>query len=165
MDPLLFLDFDDVLCVSRTHGGRMLLLRVPPPDLYEKLFHAPAVATLLAVLRELSPRIVITTSWLRFLDRAGCVQLFERTGLAAAAALLHEHWDAPQNAGETRLQAIERWMKLHHRGEAYAILDDAESGVGLRGSRHDRFGRVVLCTVDVGLHDGHLLALREALRA
>jgi hypothetical protein len=162
MRPLLFLDFDDVICINSTYGGYDVFAPDPPADLCEKLWHPPAIQTLLAIIDEHRPAVVITTSWLRLMDRAGFEELFRRTGLHAVADSLHPAWEAPPGTG-TRLDAIERWLAAHHAGEPLVVLDDKWSGTGLPGSWLDRAGCVVLCTVCIGLHAGHLPAVRAAL--
>jgi hypothetical protein len=132
--------------------------------LWERLFHAPAVRTLLRVLDDHQPLVVLTTNWLRFLDLQGFEELFVKTGLAKVeAALCPTAWEAPQNRGNSRLEAIEAWMSAHHDGEPFVILDDTLSGTGLARSRFDRRGAVVLCEVGVGLTEAHLDAVRRAL--
>jgi hypothetical protein len=162
---VLFLDFDDIICLSKPYGGFDLFdtSSARPADLYERLWHLPAKATLLSILDELSPRIVITTSWLRLMDRAGFEDLFRRTGLERVAEALHEHWEAPADRGISRHDAIRRWMYSRYAGEPVVVLDDVLSGTGLRGSKLDRVERVVFCEVGVGLHDGHLSRVRRAL--
>lgn len=164
MQPILFLDLDDVLCLNDSYGGYDVLTGEVADGLWETLFHAPAVKTLLRVLEEYQPLVVLTTSWLRFLDRQGFEELFVKTGLAKVEAALHPTaWEAPQNRGNTRLEAIEAWMSAHHNGEPFVILDDTLSGTGLARSRFDRRGAVVLCEVGVGLTEAHLDAVRRAL--
>jgi hypothetical protein len=160
--PLLFLDFDDVICINSKYGSKDLAAAPPPPDLWTALFHEPAVATLRLVAEQFHPAVVITTNWLRFLDRDGVEGLFRRTGLDAIADSLHPHWDAPQDRGATRLSAINAWLSKYHRGEALVVLDDELSGTGLRGSSLHRKGCVVLCEVGVGLHRGHLPLIEAA---
>ena len=161
---LLFLDFDDVLTTSRPYGGFELFDTTSrPADLLEKLWHPPSKAALLRIMDEHSPRVVITTSWLRLLERAGFEELFAKTGLDAVAASLHEHWEAPTFVGKSRHDAIVRWLLAHHAGEPVVVLDDATSGTGLRGSKLDKLGRVVWCKAGVGLNEGHLHQVREAL--
>jgi hypothetical protein len=160
--PLLFLDFDDVICVNALYGGYDVLAPNPPVDLYEKLWHPPAVQTLLAIIDEHKPAVVVTTSWLKLMDREGFEALFRRTGLLAVADSLHTAWETPAGPG-SRLEAIERWLAVHHAGEPLVVLDDARSGTGLPGSWLDRAGCVVLCEENVGLHIGHLPAVRAAL--
>lgn len=65
--------------------------------------------------------------------------------------------------GQTRLQAIDAWMAAHGRPEAYAILDDLESGTGLAGSVHDEAGRVFLCEVGLDLKSKQVPAIVEIL--
>lgn len=161
--PILFLDLDDVLCLNEPYGGYDLIAPGKPADLYKKLFEGGPVRRLNEILDRASPQVVMTTSWLRFLDRTGFEQLFSQTGLLAVVGAFHEHWEAPQNYGETRLQAVERWLEQHHRGEPYAVLDDHLSGTDLAASVHDLLNRVILCDENVGLldeqRDGVLAAL------
>ncbi len=163
--PTLFLDFDDVIALNeeKGYGGYDILAPSPPADLWERLFSQEATAVLMQVVEEFKPRVVVTTSWLRFLDREGFVQIFQRTGLSCIAQQLHPHWEAVQLRGQTRRQAIDIWMSKHHQGETYVILDDALSGTGLTNSAHQKQGRVILCEVSVGLKFSHLPAIRNAL--
>lgn len=163
--PLLFLDIDDVLGIGRPYGGYDVFQPSSerPADLWQCLWHPPAVEALRTVLTEYRPSVVVTSSWLRLCDRDGFVQLFQRTGLPEVAGAFHDAWEAPQDLGKTRLQAIEKWLHARYTGEPLAVLDDALSGTGLRGSRLQRAGCVVLCEVGVGLHAGHLDAIRGAL--
>ena len=162
--PLVFLDVDDVLCLNDPYGGMDVISPRPPADLHRRLFHRPAVEALCAIVEEHRPVVVMTTSWIRILDRGDFEDLFARTGLASVARALHPTaWQAPAGPGQTRLQAIEAWLAKHHRGEALVVLDDTFSGTGLAGSRLDAAGRVILCELQVGLHAGHLDVVRRAL--
>lgn len=118
---------------------------------------------LLSVVRNWGPQVVITTTWLRLMERAGFEVLFRRTGLGPVAAVLHSAWEAPQDRGCTRLQAIEKWLHANYSGQPLVVLDDNLSGTGLRGSKLDKAGHVVLCQAGVGLHTGHLHAISRAL--
>ena len=71
MPPIIFLDFDDVICLNAPYGGYDVCAPDPPEDLWSKLFHPPAVAVLRVLVDEFDPRFVLTTSWLRLLDRSG----------------------------------------------------------------------------------------------
>jgi len=165
LQPVVFLDFDEVIKLNPegAFGGYDVLAPDPPPEVWNQLFHAPAVAVLTTVLEQWNPRVVITTSWLRFMLRDALEHVFVKTGLEHITAALHEAWEAPQNARETRCDAIERWLQVHHRGEPYVILDDDRSGTGLRASRHFRAGRVIMCAEDTGLTAGQLPAIERAL--
>lgn len=154
--PLLFLDFDDVLC--HLTGPKMVF--GDPPTMW----HPPAVKALSIILTTHRPRVVLTTWWLRLLSKDGFKALFRRTGLPQLVDALHEQrWDAPAVDHETRLTAIETWLYAYHQGEPFVILDDDISGTGLRDSWLDREGRVVWCELGVGLHDVHLAAITAAL--
>lgn len=161
---LLFLDFDGIICLNSPYGGYDLFdSSERPSDLYERLWHPPAVNALLSVLAGHQPRVVITTSWLRLMERDGFEALFRRTGLSAVADALHDAWEAPAMRDMTRHGAIERWLHAHYTGEPLAIQDDDVSGTGLRGSKLDKLGCIVWCEQDVGLHPGHLPQVRRAL--
>lgn len=162
----LFLDFDDVICLGEPYGGYDLhqAVDVRPPDLFERLWHPPAATTLRAIVEEHAPRVVITTSWLLMMDqRESFEALFTKTGLEPVARALHQQWEAPALRGMTRFDAIERWLLAHYEGEPLVVLDDERSGTGLKGSKLDRAGCVVLCEENVGLHAGHLPLVRKAL--
>ncbi len=162
--PLVFLDLDDVICLNDPYGGYDVLVQ-SPADLLEKLFARDATEILLGVIREHQPRIVLTTSWVRLLERSRLEKLFLVCGLGAVVERLHEECEAPQKSGESRLKAIDRWLAQHHRGERYVVLDDHLSGTGLAGSHIDKAGRLVLCDVGVGLQPSHLDLVRLALRS
>lgn len=164
MNPLVFLDFDDVICLNQRYGGYDVFSPDPPEELWGDLFHLPAVELLRAITQEFDPRFVVTTSWLRLIERDGFDRIFRKTGLDFVGCRLHSSWQAPQDRGMTRHAAIKRWLAAHHLGEPFVVLDDEWSGTGFAGSRMQKQGRVVLCQVDVGLHAGHLDSLRAALR-
>lgn len=159
------LDVDDVFCLGRPYGGTEVCFPEAerPSDLFERLWHAPAVQVLLEVMTQFEPRVVLTTSWLRFLERPGFEALFRATGLQLVADLLHERWEAPAMRGWERHTAIEAWLSLHYEGEPLLVLDDEFSGTGLKGSRLDKAGCVLLCQGGVGLHAGHLPFMRRVL--
>ncbi len=165
MQPIVLLDFDDVIVLNGPgrFSGYDVISPNPPPELWANLFHPPATDVLFEVLTEYDARVVITTSWLKFMMRDGFERLFDRTGLGFVKDRMHVAWEALQNRGETRAQAIGRWLASHHRGEPYVILDDELSGTGLTRSVHERRGRLILCKQDVGLHRGHLPAIQGAL--
>ncbi|WP_416758447.1 HAD domain-containing protein [Roseateles sp. So40a] len=173
--PTLFLDIDDTLCLNSPLTGHdaLLALRATATDaeapgqseFWSSLFHRLSVDVLECVMREHRPRVVITSSWLLHFDDQMLKAVFHRTGLSSVAESFHDHWDAQQDRGMTRLEAITRWLENHHRGEPIAIIDDIESGTGLRGSHMDRAGCVILCEPNVGLHAQHVSAINTAFGA
>ena len=163
--PLVFLDFDEVIKLNPEGalGGYDVLAPDPPPEIWDELFHPPAIEVLMVVLDRWNPHLVITTSWLRFMLREALEYVFAKTGLERLSGELHQAWEAPQNARETRCGAVDRWLAANHRGEPYVVLDDDLSGTGLRGSPHARAGRVIFCEKEVGLSMSHLPAIEKAL--
>ncbi|MFG6488237.1 HAD domain-containing protein [Roseateles sp. BYS78W] len=157
------MDVDDIICIGKPYGGYDLFDDDRPADLFDRLWHPPSKKALLDILDEFGPRVVMTTSWLRLMERDGFESLFRRTGLELVAASLHSKWEAPANMGMTRHDAILKWLWANYTGEQLVVLDDDVSGTGLRGSKLDKLGRVVFCEVGVGLHVGHLPQVRRAL--
>lgn len=167
--PSILLDVDDVLCPGSPYGGHHVYesFRYPahrPSDLYSRLFSAQAVEVLNELLDEFAARFVLTTSWLSLLDRPQFVHVFEQCGLPRVAEGFHRHWAAPTNRGESRLDAILRWLRAHHDGEPFVVLDDVESGQSLAGSTLEAAGRVVLCAATGCLQPSHRQLARQALR-
>ena len=167
--PTLLLDIDDVLCLSAPYGGRHAQRAVhqperAPADLWQKLFHTEAVQALNELMEECQPRVVITSSWLSILDRPHFIEIFKKTGLEQVAVLLHEHWDAPRDLGVSRHDAIDNWLKQHHCGEPFLILDDFQSGESLVDCMWHEAGNVVLCHVDGGFNRGLLTVAKRALQ-
>jgi hypothetical protein len=165
MRPLLFLDLDGVLCLGMPYGWPDVFSDARPVDLWQRLWHPPAVAALQSVVREFEPAVVLTTSWLSLGDRAAFEEIFRCTGLADVAESFDaRQWQAPALRGETRNDAIERWLGRRRQWLApKAVLDDELSGTGLKGSRLDRAGSVVWCERGVGLHVGLIPQIRRAL--
>lgn len=161
--PIVFLDFDDVICLNNPYGGYDALVPNPPLEIWAQLFHAPAVEVLRKIAEQFNPRFVITTSWLMLMNLERCRSILTKGGLAFVASNLHWAWDAEQGRGMNRLAAIEVWLRQHHKGEPFAVLDDVSSGTGLPTSSLAQQGRVVLCEVDVGLQDHHFDQVRQAL--
>lgn len=158
---IVFTDVDDVLVLHRTPDFNKHAPELTQ-DICRRLLHPPAMQVLASLIDE-GAKLVLTSNWLRFLDREGFQQLFEGAGYSSVSSALHSTWYAPRAASGTRLDAINTWLLAHHAGEPYCILDDTDSGSGLRGSPHDREGRVVLCEPGIGLHAGHLPSIRAAL--
>lgn len=161
---VLFLDFDDVIALGKPYGGHHLLQSPQPPDIHLRLWHQPAMDAVLEVIAQARPYVVLTTTWLRFLDLASARELFRKTNAMPLAEHLHPLGEAPQVLRQTRLQAIDSWISGQSWSGPYAILDDACSGTGLLGSPHDRKGRVFLCEPDIGFTAVQVPAVLKALR-
>lgn len=162
---ILFLDFDDVICLNSPYGGYDVATTPWPQDLLGRLWHRPAMAALESVIDCAHPQVVVTSSWLRIMQLNAIGALLRASEAAWLADALHKSGEALQASGKSRLDAVDAWLAANHRGEPYVVLDDTLSGTGLLGSVHDRRGRVVLCDVDVGLLPAHAPRLRGALSA
>jgi predicted nucleotidyltransferase len=161
----LFLDLDDVLCHNHPYGGYDVVTPGQPADLWEKLFHQPAVEVLTSVVRTHSPAVVLTTSWLRLIaSKELFLTIFRNTGMESVAEALHEKWEATPAPGENRQQAIARWLEQNHKGEPFAIVDDPMSGEGLQESHWYSEGRVIMCQPFVGLQASDAAPLERALK-
>jgi len=163
--PLVFLDFDDVICLGDPYSGYDVFQPVSerPIDLWKKLWSNESTTVLLSLAREFRPHLILTTSWIRLMERDGFVELFAATGLHELTPLLHPHWQTIQRPGTSRWSAIERWLAAHYEGQPVLILDDWISGTGLADSPMYRIDRVVLCQANVGLTHDHLPAIHKAL--
>lgn len=161
--PTLLLDIDDVIVLHR--GAEFDKGRIDEisPEACQRLIHPPAGQALSKLVDELSPRIVVTSAWVRFTSRSAMERLLRLAGYEQVARSLHNTWSASRLGRSTRLESISDWLVANHLGEPFCILDDGDSGASLRGSSHDQARRVLLCEVGVGLHMGHLPFVRSAL--
>jgi len=103
MRPLLLLDFDDCVCLSKPYGGYDVTLRPWPEDLPAKLWHQPAMEVLQPIVEDIKPQVVVTSSWLGLMMLDSIKELFEATGVPWLAKALHPHGEAMQSRGWTRL--------------------------------------------------------------
>lgn len=161
--PIIFLDMDDVVVLSRTSAFDKRRVHELAPDVCQQLIHPPAGMALTELLQALPAKIVVTSHWVRFTSRAAFERLLRLAGYEQVALSLHDVWSAPRGPAAIRVEVIDAWLAEHHRDEPYCVLDDEASGASLVGSAHDRAGRVLLCRVGVGLHRGHLPFIHKAL--
>ncbi len=166
--PILFLGVDGVLALNDVYSGRDAKRAVNqpskvPPDFHERLFARTAGAALNQLLSDFMPRVVLTSSWLRLLDRDSFLWLFEEGGIDIKFGDLHPAWDAPEIYGLGRGARISDWLSKNYRGEGFLILDGESSGATLVDTPWMKSGYVVLCQEGVGFHVGLLGATRAAL--
>lgn len=175
--PLVFLDLDDVVCLSQYHGGYDAVDAVKgrhthPHRVYATLLHLPA----LQVLQDLHEamggqlRYVITSTWRNFLNRSQMVEVLSRAGLPFVAERIERKgkWSTVDWPHGTRLNEIAHWLERNWCGEPFVIIDDDYSGESLKPARNGARGplhdRIVLCQEGVGLLPDHLPQLLSALR-
>lgn len=175
--PLVFLDIDEVICLSELYGGSDAIDAVKgrhshPDDVYNSLLHRPA----LRVLHDLHEamdgqlRYVMTSTWRKHLNRSQMVEILMRSGLAIIAECIErkERWSTVDWPHRTRLNEIAEWMQRNWAGEPFVVIDDEVSGQVLAAARDAPEGpfrrRIVLCREGVGLLPEHLPLLLQALR-
>jgi len=176
MKPIIFLDFDDVICLNQPFGGydalsafaeaaRSKALVSPKEELWSKLFDAQATGHLKQIDEEFSPRYVLSTSWRWFFDKDALVQTLQLGGLSFIAEHLHADWSTPQLSRQAhRAVEIKGWLAEHREcANAWVVLDDELSGTGFSSWSRDQRKFVTLCQAGVGLQTLELEQLREAL--
>lgn len=176
-DPLLFMDIDDVMCLSAPYGGIHAGFAVndrleDPSDVWARVFTAESKAALAQVDAAVGRRLryVISSTWRMTFDRHQMVSIFEATGLDFVAERLEpgSRWCTPSVYGSDRASEIALWLKRHHQGEAYAVVDDDFSGRRLieavKQGAPQFIDRLVICQERVGLLERHVPELVTALR-
>lgn len=176
--PLVFLDVDDVLCMSSPYGGFDVIdvvagRHVNPEAVYRSVFVARARDALKLVHDAFGGelRYVISSTWREVFDRSQLIEVFRRSGLGFVADQLHDdaRWRTPVKLRRgKRVDEIAQWLAQHHEGEPFVIVDDTFSGPSLRpalaDSAHPFFGRVLLCEENVGLTPEHVEVIVQTLR-
>lgn len=172
MRPVIFLDIDDVLAISREYTSYQVMATFKSgdldgwPELWSGLFLAEARANLKALHDEFWPQYVVSSSWSTYLTRVQMQEVFRRTGLEFVADNMNKHWTTPKGAGSARTDEIENWITKHgQRANPTLVLDDHESGWGLLESFLDLQGLVVLCDPWVGFNADKLASAQRLLRA
>lgn len=175
MSPILFLDFDDVICLNNPYGGYDALTAVAEAaregaslraedELWAKLFDAPAVSHLRLVHEAFSPRYVLSTSWRWFFDRDLLEKTLELGGLSFVVEGLHQDWTTPQVSRRAhRAVEIKGWLTQHpDSANSWAVLDDGLSGTGFASWPAELRKYVVLCQEGVGFQKDELESLKRA---
>jgi hypothetical protein len=177
-ENILFLDFDDVICLNRSVGGFDVLeaVRAIQNDgreygdfsaLWTQLFDNSAVANLHAIHALFSPTYVLSTSWTRFLDRDSMVAILTKAGMQWLADNLHSDWMTVEAvSSQLRAREIESWLARHPEVENWVVLDDEYSGVGLAEwpVETDR-SFITLCQKGVGFMQPEFDQLRMAFES
>lgn len=181
MRPILFLDFDDVLCLNNPVGGydaiealgrleKELGLSLGDPEFVELwlgLFDKQAKTFLAALDGEFKPTYVLSTSWRNFMNRAALEAILRRGGIAFVADNLHENFETPLRAqggeGSSRAREIQSWLNENPGHSSWIVLDDELSGAAFI-NWHIECERafIVLCRENTGLTEVEYALLREA---
>lgn len=156
LQPIIFLDMDDVLCLSDQFGSREMLKiiqqEVPDrPELWAGLVDVGAAANLHELHAQFMPRYVISSSWATYLDHAQMCHALNRTKLQFVVDNLHLEWRTPRALSSSRKDEINWWLDAHREpGQPFLVIDDSYSGTGLAHSPLALDGRVVLCKSGYG---------------
>ena len=152
LEKVLFLDFDDVICLNKPYGGHDVFHRKKaPPDLWERLFSESCKQQLREINDAHHPSYVLTTSWVGYADRAEFERILVNAGLPFVVRSMHRDWCVSQGVRDSRADAIRRWLDTHEPA-SFLVLDDESSGTGLKD-----WPQAILCTVNVGLSPEHVL--------
>lgn len=175
---VLFLDFDDTVCLNAPYGGhdviealREIHARGRPEaefaDVFHRVFDAGCAERLAVIDREFAPVYVLSTTWTALFNRPALLYVLRRTPLAFVASRLHVDWETPKPAGRPadRRREIDAWLSAHpETRRRWVALDDERSGAGLADWDSARAeGRIVLCRPGFGLDADTAVQLRAAL--
>lgn len=139
--PVLFLDFDDVLCLNSPYGGYDVIGALSQVQkniasvqdfeaLWAHLFAPEGRALLEKINHEFAPLYVLSTSWRMFMNRDALVAVLMNTGLEFVARNLHEHWQTPHFLSpQLRAREIGFW-RGYDQHKNWVVLDDERSGTG-----------------------------------
>ncbi|MCY0910297.1 HAD domain-containing protein [Massilia antarctica] len=172
MKPIIFLDVDDVLAISREFTSYQVMATFKSgdldawPELWDGLLCAEACRNLAALHREFDALYVISSSWSHYLTRDQMREVFDRCQLSFVAKNMHEAWTTPKRSGWSRYDEIHSWTINHlEAGCPVLVLDDEQSGASLRGSSLYARDLIVLCEPWVGFSAERLSEAQRLLRA
>jgi len=168
--PIVFLDMDDVLCLSDQFGSREMLriIQQESPDraeLWAGLVDAAAAVNLYELHLEFMPLYVISSSWATYLDQDQMCQVLIRTKLQFVVDNMHAEWRTPRALSSSRRDEIDWWLAAHREPtQPFLVIDDTYSGTGLAYSPLAQNGRVVLCRSGYGFTKKRLKEARYQLQ-
>lgn len=151
MRPVVFLDLDDVLCVSKEYNSFQVMMcfrenQLDWPELWAGLVDPHAARNLRLLHDDFEPQYVVSSSWSTYLDQTQMGEVFARTQLHFVQQNLHDQWTTPRASSWSRREEIEAWLeKFHTPSQPFLVLDDMESGWTLAQSPLMSQGHVVLC--------------------
>jgi hypothetical protein len=167
--PVVFLDMDDVLCISKEHNSVQMLMcfrekKMDWPELWAGLVDAAAAANLRTLHDEFAPLYVVSSSWATYLNREQMCDILARTQLQFVIENLYEAWVTPRARSSSRRDEIEWWLEEFRTGaQPFIVLDDTASGWSLAHSPLALDGHVVLCDVGSGFTLEKLEEARQRL--
>lgn len=171
---VIFLDFDDVICLNNPYGGYDAKRALAEQDssqnhdaleVWSKLFDAKATENLRAIDEEFSPQYVLSTSWVWIFEKHEIVEVLRRTGLGFVADGMHQTWATPKNSPRgMRSVEVSNWLRLHPEfANSWVVVDDKLSGTGFKHWSRESLSAVILCQEGVGLQQQEVAKLKMAL--
>lgn len=171
---VIFLDFDDVICLNNPYGGYDAKRALAEQDssqnqdalaLWSKLFDAKATGNLRAIDEEFSPQYVLSTSWAWIFEKHEIVEVLRRAGLGFVVDGMHQTWTTPKNSPRgMRSVEISNWLRLHPEfANSWVVVDDKLSGTGFKHWSRESLSAVILCQEGVGLQEQEVAKLKTAL--
>lgn len=170
---VVFLDFDDVICLNSPVGGYDAQLELANEkrgmlsnrNVWNQLFDAGAKANLRQLHSLWEPRYVISSSWTLLFERSEISTILERCEMGFVALNLHDDWSTPKdNLHGRRSAEIGSWLNQHPEAlQSWVILDDSHSGKDLLRSTLD-LNFIVLCQESVGLQQAEAEKMHQALQ-
>ncbi|PIF98484.1 HAD domain-containing protein [Comamonas sp. 26] len=165
--PVIFLDFDDVICLNRPYGGydAKLAIHDESSEVWARLFDAKAKQHLEMLHEKFTPWFVISSSWWWLFDREELVEVMQRSGLSFVSDSLHSAWATPKQSRQgMRATEVKSWLALHPEfSNAWVVIDDKLSGTGFKNWSREALSYVVLCQLEVGLQTLEVAQLHDAL--
>lgn len=165
--PVLFLYFDDVICLNAPYGGYHAKLAIDDAasEIWAQLFDAKAKQNLALLNEKFAPWYVISSSWEWLFEKAELVTVIQRSGLGFVANNLHQTWATPkQSRRGMRATEVKNWLALHPEfSNAWVVVDDKISGTDFKNLTREALSYVVLCQEGVGLQELEFAQLHSAL--
>lgn len=169
---VVFLDFDDVICLNAPFGGYDAKLEIsseapglPPNEkLWKQLFDVDAKENLRQLHNSWKPKYVISSSWWFLFEKQEILTILERGGLDFVALSMHEDWATPKGKVlGLRSTEIGAWLRRHPEAtHSWVIVDDTHSGKDLLHSTLD-LSFIVLCQESIGLQQVEAMKMHQAL--
>lgn len=178
--PLIFLDFDDVICTGKplcaydawdvVEVMRGMDGRTDRKAVMAGVSSPKARQALLDVISA-RPEVgfVISSSWRKMFDRDQIVEMLREMGLGPVAerVLPGDRWCTPlgEIGGTPRPREIMAWLRSYHQGQPYAVIDDEKSGPSLVEKEAQLLfaQRVIMCTPGLGLVPEQVAQILKAL--
>lgn len=172
-DLVVFLDFDDVICLNKPYGGYDAKLALANEkqglltndQIWSQLFDASAKAQLRQLHNSWMPLYVISSSWRFLFEKEEILTVLERCGLDFVALHMHQDWATPEGRVQgLRSAEIGAWLNNHpDTAQSWVILDDTHSGKDLLHSTLN-LNFIILCQESIGLQQAEAMKMQQALQ-